>query len=284
MRFLEISILITVISCSPRSAAAPPSGPARRDATRSAPVTEAQAGGFSDGHERHERHRALRGCCVAPGAARRRPSIAGLDPQGRPVATRSSARCEGRAVTTSPTSSSPPARPLRPRRRRRRPQPKRQASPRRRRRAARRRADSPPTRSWPRCSGSCSRRRPSTANAAADHRVTSVPVGTAQDAAGGEAVKALPVPGHAWSRPTRSSTTASSSWATSSWCSRRGPPPRRRRGSSTRTPDENKASILSLKQQLANETVDIVCTAHGGCTPKGLGGTLLDDLISRLGT
>ena len=49
-------------------------------------------------------------------------------------------------------------------------------------------------------------------------------------------------------------------------------------------PAENKASILSLKTQLAGETVDIVCTAHGGCTPKGLGQTLLDELIARLGT
>jgi hydroxyacylglutathione hydrolase len=48
-------------------------------------------------------------------------------------------------------------------------------------------------------------------------------------------------------------------------------------------PAENKAAILSLKQQLAGETLDIVCTSHGGCTPKGLGKTLLDDLISRLG-
>ncbi len=48
-------------------------------------------------------------------------------------------------------------------------------------------------------------------------------------------------------------------------------------------PAENTASILSLKKQLANETVDVVCTAHGGCTPKGLGRTLLDDLASRLG-
>jgi glyoxylase-like metal-dependent hydrolase (beta-lactamase superfamily II) len=51
-------------------------------------------------------------------------------------------------------------------------------------------------------------------------------------------------------------------------------------------PEQNKASIISLKQQLANENVDVVCTAHGnngGCTPKGLGKTLLDDLIQRLG-
>jgi hydroxyacylglutathione hydrolase len=48
-------------------------------------------------------------------------------------------------------------------------------------------------------------------------------------------------------------------------------------------PEQNKASILSLKTQLAGESIDIVCTSHGGCTPKGLGKTLLDDLISRLG-
>jgi glyoxylase-like metal-dependent hydrolase (beta-lactamase superfamily II) len=48
-------------------------------------------------------------------------------------------------------------------------------------------------------------------------------------------------------------------------------------------PDQNRAAIVSLKSQLANETVDMVCTAHGGCTPKGLGKTLLDELISRLG-
>ena len=47
--------------------------------------------------------------------------------------------------------------------------------------------------------------------------------------------------------------------------------------------DQNQASVVSLKTQLANETVDIVCTAHGGCTPKGLGKTLLDELIARLG-
>jgi len=48
-------------------------------------------------------------------------------------------------------------------------------------------------------------------------------------------------------------------------------------------PEENEAAIRSLKVQLANEPIDIVCTAHGGCTPKGLGRMLLDDLISRLG-
>lgn len=47
-------------------------------------------------------------------------------------------------------------------------------------------------------------------------------------------------------------------------------------------PDENKAAVRSLKTQLASETVDTVCTAHGGCTPKGLGRTLLDELISRM--
>jgi glyoxylase-like metal-dependent hydrolase (beta-lactamase superfamily II) len=48
-------------------------------------------------------------------------------------------------------------------------------------------------------------------------------------------------------------------------------------------PEANKASIKSLKTQLGAETVDIVCTSHGGCTPKGLGKTLLDELLGRLG-
>jgi glyoxylase-like metal-dependent hydrolase (beta-lactamase superfamily II) len=47
-------------------------------------------------------------------------------------------------------------------------------------------------------------------------------------------------------------------------------------------PDQNKASIRSLKAVLENETLDVVCTAHGGCTPPGLGRNLLNELISRL--
>jgi glyoxylase-like metal-dependent hydrolase (beta-lactamase superfamily II) len=48
-------------------------------------------------------------------------------------------------------------------------------------------------------------------------------------------------------------------------------------------PEQNKAAIVSLKTKLKDENVDIVCTSHGGCTPKGLGKMLLDDLIQRLG-
>jgi hydroxyacylglutathione hydrolase len=48
-------------------------------------------------------------------------------------------------------------------------------------------------------------------------------------------------------------------------------------------PEENKAAIRSLKGQLVADTVETVCTAHGGCTPKGLGRNLLDDLIGRVG-
>jgi glyoxylase-like metal-dependent hydrolase (beta-lactamase superfamily II) len=47
-------------------------------------------------------------------------------------------------------------------------------------------------------------------------------------------------------------------------------------------PGDNKKAIASLKAALANETVDIVCPSHSGCTPKGLGKPLLDDLVSRL--
>ena len=49
-------------------------------------------------------------------------------------------------------------------------------------------------------------------------------------------------------------------------------------------PTETRAAIRALKPMLASETVDIVCTGHGGCTPKGLGRPLLDDLIGRLGS
>ncbi len=48
-------------------------------------------------------------------------------------------------------------------------------------------------------------------------------------------------------------------------------------------PAQNLASIRSLKAALANETLETVCTAHGGCTPPGLGRNLLDDLIKRVG-
>jgi glyoxylase-like metal-dependent hydrolase (beta-lactamase superfamily II) len=47
-------------------------------------------------------------------------------------------------------------------------------------------------------------------------------------------------------------------------------------------PEANKAAVRSLKTQLAGETIDMVCTSHGGCTPKGLGSNLLDELISRI--
>jgi hydroxyacylglutathione hydrolase len=48
-------------------------------------------------------------------------------------------------------------------------------------------------------------------------------------------------------------------------------------------PEANNASIRSLKTALMGDTIDMVCTSHGGCTPKGLGRNLLDDLISRVG-
>ena len=42
-----------------------------------------------------------------------------------------------------------------------------------------------------------------------------------------------------------------------------------------------KRAIASLKQQLGDTEVETICTGHGGCTPKGLGKNLLDDLINR---
>jgi glyoxylase-like metal-dependent hydrolase (beta-lactamase superfamily II) len=47
-------------------------------------------------------------------------------------------------------------------------------------------------------------------------------------------------------------------------------------------PDENKAAIRQLQKQIENEEIDIICTGHGGCTPKGLGRNQLTDLVARL--
>ena len=47
--------------------------------------------------------------------------------------------------------------------------------------------------------------------------------------------------------------------------------------------DRLKASIRALKTQLAGAEISVVCAGHGGCTPLGLGRTLLDDLIDRVG-
>jgi glyoxylase-like metal-dependent hydrolase (beta-lactamase superfamily II) len=47
-------------------------------------------------------------------------------------------------------------------------------------------------------------------------------------------------------------------------------------------PDQNKAAIRALQKQTENEEIDIVCTGHGGCTPKGLGRNQLADLAARI--
>ena len=47
-------------------------------------------------------------------------------------------------------------------------------------------------------------------------------------------------------------------------------------------PEENKAAIRQLQKQTENEEIDIICTGHGGCTPKGLGRNQLADLVARL--
>ena len=46
-------------------------------------------------------------------------------------------------------------------------------------------------------------------------------------------------------------------------------------------PDDNKALIRQLQKLAENEEIDIVCTGHGGCTPKGLGRNQLDATSSR---
>ena len=47
--------------------------------------------------------------------------------------------------------------------------------------------------------------------------------------------------------------------------------------------NQARASLAALKQQLAGADVDVICTGHGGCTPKGLGTNLFDDFANRLG-
>jgi hydroxyacylglutathione hydrolase len=47
--------------------------------------------------------------------------------------------------------------------------------------------------------------------------------------------------------------------------------------------EENKASIRALGPMLAAETVDVLCTAHSGCSPKGGGKAMLDAYIAKLG-
>jgi hydroxyacylglutathione hydrolase len=47
--------------------------------------------------------------------------------------------------------------------------------------------------------------------------------------------------------------------------------------------DQVRASVNALKQQLTGAEIAAVCTGHGGCTPLGLGRTLLDDFVGRVG-
>ena len=47
--------------------------------------------------------------------------------------------------------------------------------------------------------------------------------------------------------------------------------------------EQLKASVRALKAQLAGAEIAAVCAGHGGCTPLGLGRTLLDEFIERVG-
>jgi hydroxyacylglutathione hydrolase len=47
-------------------------------------------------------------------------------------------------------------------------------------------------------------------------------------------------------------------------------------------PEASKLAIRQLQKDTEKEEIEIVCTGHGGCTPKGLGRNLLTDLVSRL--
>lgn len=46
--------------------------------------------------------------------------------------------------------------------------------------------------------------------------------------------------------------------------------------------EQLKASVRGLKAQLTGAEVAAVCAGHGGCTPLGLGRTLLDEFIERV--
>ncbi len=110
---------------------------------------------------------------------------------------------------------------------------------------------------------------------------TEFPVGPADAAGKKKVVKAFPVPGH---------TPGSYAFlydgvlfAGDIMVFKQGrlePPP----GMFDPHPEQNKASLRALKAALAGETLDMVCTTHGHCTPSGLGRNLLDDLITRLGS
>ena len=104
-----------------------------------------------------------------------------------------------------------------------------------------------------------------------------IEVGDGKD--GKKVVKAFPIPGHTPAR-TRSCTTA---------CLFVGDAMIFKQGRLDPAiklfdahPDENKAAIRQLQKQIENEEIDIICTGHGGCTPKGLGRNQLIDLVARL--
>ncbi len=46
--------------------------------------------------------------------------------------------------------------------------------------------------------------------------------------------------------------------------------------------EQLKASVRALKSQLTGAEINAVCAGHGGCTPLGLGRTLLDEFIDRV--
>ena len=99
------------------------------------------------------------------------------------------------------------------------------------------------------------------------------------DVGGGKTVKALPVPGH---------TPGSFAFLYDGVLfvgdiaiaheGKLDPPP----GAFDPHPDQNRASIRSLRTQLAGERIETVCTGHGGCIPLGSGSAALDALASRV--
>jgi hydroxyacylglutathione hydrolase len=100
------------------------------------------------------------------------------------------------------------------------------------------------------------------------------------DLGGGKTVKAIPVPGHTPGSYVFLYDEVLFTGDTAVWKQGRldrGP------GLFDSNSDQVKVSVAALKQELTGAEIGAVCTGHGGCTPLGLGRSLLDDFITRVG-
>jgi hydroxyacylglutathione hydrolase len=100
------------------------------------------------------------------------------------------------------------------------------------------------------------------------------------DLGGGKIVKAIPVPGHTPGSYVFLYDEVLFTGDTAVWKQGRldrGP------GLFDSNGDQVKVSVAALKRELTGAEIGAVCTGHGGCTPLGLGRSLLDDFIDRVG-